>query len=65
MEVLNTQTVTPVESPCVRVCRLDGNDVCVGCCRTIQEIISWPNLSDTQKARIIEKVEARKTQAAR
>ncbi|MBA4293360.1 DUF1289 domain-containing protein [bacterium] len=62
---MKSPTVTPVESPCVRVCRLDQDDVCLGCHRTIQEIISWPNLSETQKARIIEKVEARQDQAAR
>jgi uncharacterized protein len=27
-------------SPCVGVCRLDASNVCIGCGRTIEEIIS-------------------------
>jgi len=28
-------------SPCVRNCCLDGDDVCLGCGRTIDEILAW------------------------
>lgn len=30
-----------VKSPCVRNCCLDEDDVCMGCFRTIDEIIHW------------------------
>lgn len=30
-----------VPSPCIRNCCLDGNDVCLGCFRTIDEIMQW------------------------
>jgi predicted Fe-S protein YdhL (DUF1289 family) len=28
-------------SPCVRNCCLDQNDVCLGCGRTLEEILQW------------------------
>lgn len=31
----------PAASPCVGICRVDGQDVCVGCGRTIDEITQW------------------------
>ena len=30
-----------VESPCVRNCCLDENDICLGCFRTVEEITAW------------------------
>ena len=30
-----------VESPCVRRCTLDDADLCVGCGRTLEEILNW------------------------
>jgi len=38
----------PAGSPCVGVCRVDGQDVCVGCGRTIDEITQWAR-SDTAR----------------
>jgi predicted Fe-S protein YdhL (DUF1289 family) len=28
-------------SPCVRNCCLDGDDVCLGCGRSLDEILAW------------------------
>ena len=41
--------IPSVESPCVRNCCLNQNDVCLGCGRTIDEITSWTQQSDQQK----------------
>ncbi len=39
-----------VPSPCISVCRMDaGNTLCLGCFRTIDEIIAWGRLGDTDK----------------
>ncbi|HEU4604038.1 MAG TPA: DUF1289 domain-containing protein [Steroidobacteraceae bacterium] len=38
-------------SPCIRVCRLDAQNVCAGCGRTLDEIARWSRLSlDEQRA---------------
>lgn len=42
----------PVESPCVRNCCLDEANVCMGCGRTLEEIMRWSLASDTEKAEI-------------
>ena len=31
----------PVRSPCVHVCALDEQDICIGCQRTADEITRW------------------------
>ncbi len=42
-----------ITSPCVRNCCLDENDVCLGCYRTIGEIIAWGDASDAKKREIL------------
>ncbi|MCA6065308.1 DUF1289 domain-containing protein [Thalassolituus marinus] len=54
---------TPVRSPCVSICALDDNDVCVGCYRTGQEISSWGRFSDDERREVLKKV-AEREQAA-
>lgn len=45
---------TPVESPCIGICRMDATrDFCTGCFRTLEEIGCWPMYSDADKQRII------------
>jgi len=39
---------TPV-SPCIQVCTLDDNQVCIGCGRTVDEIIDWTRMTAVQK----------------
>lgn len=37
-------------SPCVRLCTLDEQDICVGCGRTLADITNWTRMSDADKA---------------
>ncbi|MDE1998176.1 MAG: DUF1289 domain-containing protein [Burkholderiales bacterium] len=53
------QTRFPVASPCVQVCRLNQNDVCVGCGRTLQEIAQWTRMTEDEKARCVERAAER------
>jgi len=43
----------PIASPCVRNCCLDNNDVCLGCGRTVQEVMDWSEVDDKQKLQIL------------
>ena len=36
-------------SPCTSICRLNEGDLCVGCGRTVDEIIGWTRMSDAEK----------------
>jgi len=49
----------PVKSPCIEVCALDDQDVCIGCYRTANEIIEWFAASNERKRAILEAVEQR------
>jgi len=40
----------PLASPCVRNCCLDEDNVCMGCGRSLEEIIAWSAASDGEKS---------------
>ena len=52
-----------VASPCVDVCELDKNDVCIGCLRTADEVGHWLVASNAEKLRILQAIEVRRAQA--
>ncbi len=49
-----------VDSPCIKICELDQDGVCVGCGRTRAEIAGWISMSEAQKAQVVELAEKRK-----
>lgn len=48
-----------VVSPCVRVCTLDDDDVCLGCGRTLAEIKAWGGSDPDGRREILKSAEAR------
>jgi len=47
--------MSPIETPCIKVCTLDGQRrLCVGCGRTIDEIARWSAMSDAERRRIMD-----------
>ena len=49
-----------VTSPCVRNCCLDDDNICLGCFRSMDEILSWRDASEQQQADIIDAAKTRK-----
>lgn len=49
-----------IESPCTGVCRLGDDQVCVGCLRSIEEIMAWPSAGTEARLQILQAVAARK-----
>ena len=43
-------------SPCVSVCRLDTEEVCIGCGRTRKEIREWTFYSDRRRVTIMQRL---------
>lgn len=41
------------------VCALDENDMCIGCCRTGDEIMYWTQMSNQEKQQVLVKVAER------
>lgn len=56
---------TDVPSPCVRNCCLDDDDVCLGCGRTLQEILAWQQGPDSERREIIARSRERLRQRGR
>jgi predicted Fe-S protein YdhL (DUF1289 family) len=48
-----------VASPCIDICRLDAQGLCVGCRRTIDEIVEWPRASEARRREILDELALR------
>lgn len=49
-----------VPSPCTGVCRIENaSGHCLGCKRTMAEIVAWPSLSDQEKRVVLAKLKGR------
>ena len=55
-------TVGNIESPCVRNCCLDENDICMGCYRSVVEIIAWGTASNEERTMILLTTKQRKSE---
>jgi predicted Fe-S protein YdhL (DUF1289 family) len=55
-------TTEDVASPCVRNCCLDEDNVCMGCGRSLEEIVAWSSASDAQRRAILVRSRARSEQ---
>jgi predicted Fe-S protein YdhL (DUF1289 family) len=45
---------TPLRSPCCRRCCLDALDVCLGCGRSLEEILLWSEADDARRRQIVD-----------
>jgi predicted Fe-S protein YdhL (DUF1289 family) len=53
---------TTVASPCIAICQLGPDDLCVGCLRSMDEIRDWPIMTAEEKRTVLANIEARKTE---
>ena len=54
----------PVRSPCVNICALDEQDICIGCYRSGEEITRWGSYSEQEKQQVMRRVTEREQSAA-
>ena len=47
-------------SPCLRMCCLDDENICLGCFRSLDEIRQWRELTTQQRQEILNTVNVRK-----
>jgi predicted Fe-S protein YdhL (DUF1289 family) len=40
-------------SPCTGTCRLDAQEICVGCGRTLDEIMDWRSAGEARQHEIV------------
>lgn len=48
-----------VHSPCVSICVLDDDDICIGCYRSGREISDWGKYDNDTRRQVLAKVAAR------
>ncbi|AHI29743.1 DUF1289 domain-containing protein [Marinobacter similis] len=53
-----------VRSPCVQVCALDENDMCIGCQRTGDEILRWTQMTNEERREVLRQVAVREENVA-
>ncbi len=44
----------PVASPCVHVCALDEEDICIGCQRNVDEITRWSGMQNDERRQVLQ-----------
>jgi len=49
----------PVKSPCVSICALDIDDICMGCQRTAKEISAWGKMTNQQRREVLQQASTR------
>jgi len=47
------------KSPCISVCVLNTDDICLGCYRSASEITDWGMASDLEKRNILKRSQER------
>ena len=47
-------------SPCTLVCTLDERNVCLGCRRTLDEIVAWAGMSAAEQRAVLRKLPDRR-----
>ncbi len=52
-----------IRSPCVNICFLEDDDICVGCYRHSDEITEWSAASNERKKEILEKSSERRKES--
>ncbi len=50
----------PPNSPCINVCSLDDQDICLGCARSRDEIAGWIRMSAEQQWAVVRAAEQRR-----
>jgi hypothetical protein len=56
VDVNDPQVEQRVASPCVYICALDDNNICMGCYRSGEEITHWGRYSNDEKREVLKKV---------
>ncbi|PHS66657.1 MAG: DUF1289 domain-containing protein [Thalassobium sp.] len=52
-------------SPCIRNCCLDNDDICMGCYRSLREILIWQAASAEEKHKILRNCAERKQKSVK
>ena len=49
-----------IQSPCIRNCCLDDQDICIGCGRSLEQIRLWSSYSSEEKANVVSGLDSKR-----
>ncbi len=55
----------PIATPCIGVCRIGEDELCVGCLRNVDEISFWRLYSEEERQQAWQRIEQRRKDAGR
>ncbi|MGH8320433.1 MAG: DUF1289 domain-containing protein [Gammaproteobacteria bacterium] len=50
----------PIASPCVRICCLDDDNICIGCGRSLDEIRRWSEMPEQERLETLRQADERR-----
>ena len=56
---MTNSKIKEISSPCIGVCQYNNEEVCSGCFRTLEEISQWTKISDVEREKIMDELDAR------
>ncbi|WJN59827.1 DUF1289 domain-containing protein [Pseudomonas sp. SO81] len=59
MKTSNSTSSEAVDSPCRRQCCLDDQDICLGCGRSLAEILEWGKADNGRRRQICQAAQQR------
>jgi predicted Fe-S protein YdhL (DUF1289 family) len=61
----SSQKRRPIVTPCIKVCMVDGESgLCLGCFRTLPEIVRWERLTDNERSALMKALPGRRSRIA-
>lgn len=60
MKNADTQRAAYPLSPCIQACTLDDDSICLGCRRTLQEIIDWAGMTADEQHAVLDDLPRRR-----
>jgi len=54
-----------IKSPCMSLCCLDDEDVCIGCHRSVKEITAWGRMKHQERKETMQRVAEREQASGR
>jgi uncharacterized protein len=55
-----TSLETPIASPCIRNCCLDEDEICLGCFRSLLEVVAWADADNIARQEILNNTKTRR-----
>jgi uncharacterized protein len=64
LHVPGTSPSAAIDTPCVKICVIEADGLCVGCARTLDEIARWGLMSAEQRHAVMTALPGRRTEIA-